>query len=227
MATSERSPDANNEQEPKMSTEAAKREELARVYREMDSVGLIFLAAGNISVRYHDSMIISPTGASAASITPEAFVLSGFDGHCAAGMRPSSEWSMHAAIYKAYPEADAVVHTHSDHCVAMACTGQALPPFHYMIAAFGGNDVRCTPYVTYGSPQLGEAAVEALERRTACLLGNHGMISHGTSLRKAFNAALRLEILCRQFIQTRQAGNVVMLGQSELDIAIERYKSYG
>jgi L-fuculose-phosphate aldolase len=227
MASSERSQHANNKQEPKMSTETAKREELTRIYREMDGAGLIFLAAGNISVRHQDSMIISPTGASAASITPEAFVLAGFVGHCSAGLRPSSEWSMHAAIYKAYPEAEAVVHTHSDHCVAMACTGQALPPFHYMIAAFGGDDVRCTPYVTYGSPELGEAAVKALEQRTACLLGNHGMISHGTSLRKAFNAALRLDILCRQFIQARQAGVVVMLGQGELEIAVERYKSYG
>lgn len=210
-----------------MSPETSKREELASTYREMDRAGLIFLAAGNISVRHHDAMLISPAGASVNSITPEAFVLTGLDGRCAAGLRPSSEWSMHAAIYKAYPEAEAVVHTHSDNCVAMACTRQELPPFHYMIAAFGGDNVRCTPYVTYGSPELGEAAVAALEKRAACLLGNHGMISHGKSLAKAYNFALRLEILCRQFIKARQAGTVVMLDQSELTIAIERYKSYG
>jgi L-fuculose-phosphate aldolase len=209
-------------------TEAAnKREELARVYREIDETGLIFLAAGNISVRHEESMLISPAGASAATVTPEAFVHASFDGQCAAGLRPSSEWSMHAAIYRAYPEAEAVVHTHSDHCVAVACTGQELPPFHYMIAAFGGSNVRCTPYVTYGSRELGEAAVKALERRTACLLGNHGMIGHGTSLRKAFATAMRLEILCRQYILARQAGEISMLGRDELNIAIDRYKSYG
>lgn len=210
-----------------MSNEAKDRENLARTYREMDRVGLIFLAAGNISVRHGDGMLISPAGASAESISPDSFVMAQFDGSCAAGLRPSSEWSMHASIYSAYPEAKAVVHTHSDHCVAMACTQQALPSFHYMIAAFGGNDVRCTPYLTYGSPELGKAAVTALELRTACLLGNHGMISHGSSLSKAFNAALRLEILCRQYIFARQAGPVVMLGSSDIDVAIERYKGYG
>lgn len=210
-----------------MSTEAEKREDLARTYREMDKAGLIFLAAGNISVRHETGMLISPAGASAASISGESFVPTSFDGVCETGQRPSSEWSMHAAIYCAYPQAQAVVHTHSDSCVAMACTTQALPPFHYMIAAFGGGDVRCTPYVTYGSVELGDAAVKALEQRNACLLGNHGMVSHGTSLRKAFNGALRLEILCRQFIQARQAGAVVMLQPHDIDIAVERYKSYG
>jgi L-fuculose-phosphate aldolase len=210
-----------------MFNETEKREELARTYREMDRVGLIFLAAGNISVRHGNGMLISPAGASAESVAAESFVPTRFDGSCETGQRPSSEWSMHAAIYAAYPQAEAVVHTHSDSCVAMACTTQALPPFHYMIAAFGGEDVRCTPYVTYGSAELGDSAVKALEQRNACLLGNHGMICHGASLRKAFNGALRLEILCRQFIQARRAGAVVMLEHRDIEVAVERYKGYG
>lgn len=134
---------------------------------------------------------------------------------------------MHAAIYRAFGRAEAVVHTHSDHCVAMACTNQPLPPFHYMLAAFGGGDVRCTSYETYGSVELGESAVVALDGRTACLLGNHGMIAYGTSLRKAFNAAYRLEILCRQYIQARQAGPVTLLDEDQIAIAVERYRNYG
>lgn len=210
-----------------MPDEEHSRKDLARVYRELDQQGMIFLAAGNISVRHDGDMLLSPTGATADTIKPASFVQTKLDGSCQAGQKPSSEWSMHAAIYRAFPNAAAVVHTHSDNCVAMACTGQALPAFHYMIAAFGGVDVRCTPYVTYGSKELGDFAVEALEQRTACLLGNHGMICHGTTLQKAFNAALRLEILCRQFIRARQAGNVKMLNDDEMAIAIERYKSYG
>jgi L-fuculose-phosphate aldolase len=210
-----------------MSDEAEKREDLARTYREMNRAGLIFLAAGNVSVRHGAGMLISPAGASAETISSGSFVQARFDGSCETNQRPSSEWSMHASIYAAYPKAEAVVHTHSDYCVAMACTNQALPPFHYMIAAFGGADVRCTPYVTWASPELGEAAVKALEQRTACLLGNHGMISYGASLRKAFNAALRLEILCRQFIRARQAGTVEMLASNDIEIAVERYKNYG
>lgn len=210
-----------------MSDEAGMRDELVKIYRELDATGLIFLAAGNISVRCGDAMLVSPTGASASSISADAIVHTQFDGACPEGQRPSSEWSMHAAIYQAFPHAKAVVHTHSDHCVAMACTTQSLPPFHYMIAAFGGQDVRCTPYVTYGSPELGDEAVKAMQDRNTCLLGNHGMISHGSTLRKAFNSAMRLEILCRQYILARQAGPVTLLNDAELNIAIERYKTYG
>ena len=210
-----------------MSIEADKRAELSHLYRELDRAGLIFLAAGNISVRHEDAMLISPAGASAETIRPESFVRTAFDGRCDAGLRPSSEWSMHAAIYRAFPRAEAVVHTHSDHCVAMACTNQALPPFHYMLAAFGGGDVRCTAYETYGSVELGQSAVAALDGRTACLPGNHGMIAHGTSLRKAFNAAYRLEILCRQYILARQAGPIALLNEGQIAIAVEHDRNYG
>ncbi len=209
-----------------MASEQEKRQELTEVYKELDRSGLIFLASGNISVRHGDGMLISPTGASADKIAPEHFIFCNFDGTCPEGGKPSSEWSMHAAIYDSAPATQAVVHTHSDNCVAVSCTNKPLPPFHYMIAAFGGSNVKCTPYVTYGSPELGRAAVEALQGRNSCLLGNHGMISHGSSLRKTFNLALRLEILCRQYIQARQAGEVVMMQPHEIDIAIDRYKTY-
>lgn len=210
-----------------MSTEAQKRKSLLDIYLEMDRSGLIFLAAGNISVRHETGMLISPAGASAENLTEDAFVATAFDGSYEGARRPSSEWSMHSAIYEAYPEASAVVHTHSDNCVALSCTNEPLPPFHYMIAAFGGGDVRCTPYVTYGTPELGKAAVSALEGRVACLLGNHGMISHGTTLKKAFNTAYRLEILCRQYIAARQAGTIKMMEDDAIAVAIERYKGYG
>jgi len=202
------------------------RDELCRTYRAMDAAGLIFLAAGNLSVRFGGGMLISPAGASAAAITPASFVETAFDGSAQAG-RPSSEWAMHAAIYEAYPQAQAVVHTHSDHCVAIAATGEKLPPFHYMVAAFGGDDVRCAPYVHWATRALADSAVEALRGRSACLLGNHGMICHGKSIGAAFNAALRLEVLSRQYILARQAGAVRLLDDAEMRAANERYIGYG
>ncbi len=204
----------------------ALREELCRTYRAMDGAGLIFLAAGNLSARFGGGMLISPAGASAAAITPASFVEAGFDGSADTG-RPSSEWAMHAAIYEAYPQAQAVVHTHSDHCVALAATGEKLPPFHYMVAAFGGDDVRCAPYVHWATRALADSAVEALRGRSACFLGNHGMICHGKSIGAAFNTALRLEVLARQYILARQAGAVRLLGDAEMRAANERYVGYG
>jgi L-fuculose-phosphate aldolase len=210
-----------------MSSQDEIRRDLCKTYVEMGKSGLIFLAAGNVSVRGGSGMLISPAGASIASITPEAFVDCRFDGQASDGKKPSSEWAMHSAIYKAFPHAHAVVHTHSNYCVAMAATGASLPAFHYMVAAFGGDDVRCTPYVQWATPELADLAVEALQGRTACLLGNHGMISHGKSLLAAFNAALRLETLCMQYVLARQAGAVKMLTAEQMIAANARYASYG
>jgi L-fuculose-phosphate aldolase len=129
------------------------RHELCTVYKALNDVGLTFLAAGNISARFGGRMLISPAGATASNIKPEAFVEVDFNGVALTG-KPSSEWAMHAAIYRAYPEAQAIVHTHSDHCVALAAVGESLPPFHYMVASFGGSDVRCAPYVLWASQML-------------------------------------------------------------------------
>jgi L-fuculose-phosphate aldolase len=207
--------------------EGSLREALCRAYVRLDRLGLIFLAAGNISVRFNSGMLISPAGASAETITPEMFVKVELDGSCRSAGKPSSEWAMHAAIYKAWPTAQAVVHTHSDHCVAMAATGASLPSFHYMVASFGGTDVPCIPYVTFGSPELGHAAAQCLTSRNACLLGNHGMICHASTLDRAVGAAMRLEVLCRQYIAARQAGNVQLLSDHDMRVALKRYETYG
>jgi L-fuculose-phosphate aldolase len=140
---------------------------------------------------------------------------------------PSSEWAMHAAIYLAYPSAQCVVHTHADACTALACLNEALPPFHYMVANFGGDDVRCAPYVTFGTPELARLAVAALAGRTACLLANHGMIVHATTADRALAAAIVLETLCRQYLLARSAGTVRLLKADEMRAAHERYRTYG
>ena len=100
----------------------------------------------------------------------------------------------------------AVVHTHSDYCVAVASQVMPLPGFHYLIGVFGGDDVPCVPYSTFGRQKLADDASEALTERTACLLGNHGMIARGPNLRRAVNQAQRLEIMCRQYVLARQLG---------------------
>ena len=140
---------------------------------------------------------------------------------------PSSEWEMHAAIYKAYPEAGCVVHTHADACTALACLNESLLPFHYMVVRFGGPDVRCAPYVTFGTAALAEQAVAALRDRSACLLANHGMILHSRDTETALSDTVLLEGLCRQFLLARTAGVPRLLSETEIAAAQERFKSYG
>ena len=187
-------------------TETELREELAAQYRRLGGLGLNELSSGNLSVRFGDRMLISANGASADNIAADTVVDCSFDGDWQGSRRPSSEWRMHAAIYRHHEEAKAVVHTHSDYCVALACQLLPLPGFHYLVGVFGGNDVPCVPYSTFGTQSLADDAANALTDRTACLLGNHGMIARGRNLKNAANLAYRLDILCRQYLISRQIG---------------------
>jgi len=184
-------------------------------------------SSGNVSVRAARGMVITPSGCSADSITDTDPVTMTLDGNARGKRAPSSEWFMHAAIYRAYPDAQAIVHTHSDACTALACLNEPLPAFHYLITRFGGDDVRCAPYVTFGTPALAEVAVEALTDRTACLLANHGMIVTGTNADDALTAAITLEALARQYLLARAAGNPRLLTATEMLAARERFKTYG
>ncbi|HEV2365289.1 MAG TPA: class II aldolase/adducin family protein [Caulobacteraceae bacterium] len=196
------------------SDEASSRAELASAYRQCASIGLNELASGNLSCRLGGGMLISPTGATAETISPEAFVYMSLEGEWTGPVRPSTEWRMHAAIYQRHPKAKAIVHTHSDYCVAVACHG-ALPGFHYLVGSFGGNDVPCVPYSTFGSPKLAEDAADALTERSACLLGSHGMICRGPDLGAAVALAHRLEIMCRQYLLARALGEPYLLTAEE------------
>lgn len=207
--------------------EAALREALAEGYRQLARLGLNSGSAGNVSCRSGDRVLVSPTGAEAGSISAAAVVAITLDGETLGDGIPSSEWSMHTAIYRRFPQASAVVHTHSDACVALACQRRAIPSFHYMVAGFGGEDVRCADYATFGTDALAQAAVQALEGRTACLLANHGMICHDTSIEKAVARAAKLETLARQYWMSLQGGAPVLLEAEEMARVRERYRGYG
>ena len=186
--------------------EVTLRRELVVHYGRVEAIGLNELSSGNLSVRFGGRMLISPNGASTETITEDSIVDVSFDGEWHGECKPSSEWRMHAAIYEKHAQAGAVVHTHSDHCVAVASHGKPLPGFHYLVGVFGGADVPCVPYSTFGTQALADDAAEALTDRTACLLGNHGMICRGPDLSRAVRLAHRLEIMCRQYVLARQLG---------------------
>ena len=191
------------------------RQELVFHYERVDALGLNELSSGNLSVRFGDGMLISASGASAESIAEESVVEVSLDGVWAGEFKPSSEWRMHAAIYRRHPEAGAVVHTHSDYCVAVASHNRPLPGFHYLVGVFGGNDVPCVPYSTFGTQALADDAAQALTHRTACLLGQHGMICRARDLARAVKTAHRLEIMCRQYVLACRLGEPARLTDAE------------
>lgn len=204
------------------------REQIVHAYTRLDREGLNRGSSGNVSVRSGaDGLLVSPTGIDAARITAAGIVELGLDGSARSEGIPSSEWQMHAEIYRRFPETQAVVHTHADACVAVSCQRQGIPAFHYMVAGYGGNDIRCAPYATFGSAALASAAADALQDRSACLLANHGMLSRGRDLDAAVLTAIKLETLARHYWMTLQLGPPVLLSDTEMQEVKTRYQHYG
>jgi L-fuculose-phosphate aldolase len=201
------------------------RNDVAWLYKAAGVRGLIVGSSGNVSARTPEGMLITPSGGDPETATGLAHV--SMDGVVLDGATPSSEWAMHAAVYRECPTAGFVVHTHADACTALACLGSGLPAFHYMVLQFGGDDVRCAPYVTFGTPALADHAAAAIRGRSACLLANHGMIVCGTTAAEALSRAVLLETLCRQYLLALSAGTPRLLTTQEMADARERFKTYG
>ncbi|MBN9696795.1 MAG: class II aldolase/adducin family protein [Zoogloea sp.] len=195
--------------------------------RAMANNGLNAGTAGNASVRSNSGFLITPSGLSYDDCGPEDMSLMAMDGSWQGPFAPSSEWRIHRDILAARPEAGAVLHAHSPFATALACLRRNIPAFHYMIARFGGTDIRCAPYATFGTQALSDGALEALEGRNACLLANHGMVVFGTDLRRTLALAIEFETLCEQYWRACQLGTPTILSASEMDEVIERFKSYG
>ena len=200
---------------------------VAAAYRDLGRRGLIVGSSGNVSVRTHKGMVITPSGGEPDRAGPDGMAATSLDGVAVGDATPSSEWSMHAAIYKMKPDALCIVHAHADACTALASLHEGLPPFHYMVLHFGGSDIRCAPYVTFGTKALADLAADALIDRTACLLANHGMILHARSVAAAVSDAILLETLCRQYLLARSAGTPRLLTGEDIAAARERFKTYG
>jgi len=207
--------------------EATARTQVAALYRELGRRGMNAGSTGNVSFRLASGMVITASGSDAEDVTPDDLAIISPAGRMQGSATPSSEWHLHAGIYTAFPAARCVIHTHSDAATALACLNESLPPFHYMITGFGGDDVRCAPYVTFGTPELATLAVAAIRGRNACLLANHGMVVFGRDTKHALTQAVLLETLCRQYLMARAAGPVRLLTRAEMRAARARFKTYG
>lgn len=206
--------------------EKSAREAMVAAVRFLEDKGLNHGSAGNVSMRFGEGALITPTGGRGDWLTPDDIVHISLDGEVSGRGKPSSEWRFHTGILRTRPEAEAVVHTHADCCVALSCLRKPIPPFHYMIASFGGNDVPCSRYEPFGSAALAAVAVEAITGHLACLLANHGMIAMGRSLQHALDLTVKLETLARQYILACQVGEPVLLDEEELVEVHARYGTY-
>ena len=194
---------------------------------DMERLGLTRGSSGNVSLRTGKGFVVTPSGMPARTLTPDDIVDMGMDGTPAGNRKPSSEWRFHRDIYAARPEIAAIVHNHPPFGIALASHGRAIPAFHYMVAMAGGIDIRCAPYATYGTQELSDHAVAALDGRFACLLANHGMIACGRTLERALALAVEVESLAEGYWRALQIGEPVILSDAEMAVVIEKFKSYG
>ena len=207
---------------------ASHRLAILQAMQKLESMGLNRGSSGNVSVRMSpSSFLVTPSGVPTDQLALHMMVEVDANGVPHGALAPSSEWRFHHDIYAARPEIHAVVHTHAPFATTLACLHKDIPPFHYMIAVAGGTTIRCAPYAIFGSQELSNHAVQALQDRKACLLANHGMIAIGKNLSDAMRVAAEVEGLCEQYWRALQLGDPVLLSNSEMSAVLDKFKTYG
>lgn len=206
---------------------ADRRDDLITTARAMQPAGLNKGTSGNVSLRHGDGFYITPTGMPYDRLVADDIPFMALDGSHVGARKPSSEWRFHRDLYAARPEVGAVLHAHSPFAVSLACLRRDIPPFHYMIARFGGDTVRCADYALFGSQALSDAALLAMLDRKACLLANHGLLVAGRDLDEALALAIELEELCEQYWRACQLGAPVLLSVTEMAEVLVKFSGYG
>ena len=200
---------------------------------KLNSTNLSPLRSGNISVRVKeddkDGYLITPSGKKYETLKPEDIVFMGLNEETEkndSDNKPSSEWRFHRDIYVDKKNAQAIVHAHSPHATAVSSHGKAIPPFHYMVALAGGEDIKCAEYATFGTEELSKNVLKALQDRCACLMSNHGQVAFGKNLEQAFELAQEVENICHQYTIALKLGQPKILSFEEMKKVLEKAKNY-
>ncbi len=209
-------------------TEDAARISIVNAMRAMDARGLNRGTSGNVSVRFGEGMLVTPSGVTPDRLTPDLIVFMDAAGIPAAGSaRPSSEWQMHFGLYRRRPDAGAIVHCHARHSTILACAHKEIPPLHYMVAVSGGASVPVAPYATFGAEELADAVARTLEGRYACLMANHGLIALAPGLPMAMAIAEEIEEQAAVYCGTLAIGGPQLLAETEMSRILEAFRGYG
>jgi L-fuculose-phosphate aldolase len=197
--------------------------------RALDAAGYMPQKSGNLSLRTPRGFVVTPSGLPYAGMTGADLVECAPDGTPLSNGRPSSEWRLHAAIYRVRLDAMAVVHTHSPRATALSCARRPIPPIHYMITLSGGTAIPCAPHATFGTEELAQACAASLGATLrATLLANHGVVAIGATLAGAVALAREVENLAGQYLDLLAARlDPVLLTEAELAEAAAQLKGYG
>ena len=203
------------------------RSEIIKYSKMLNSKKLSALRSGNISSRYKDGFLITPSGKKYSSLKNRDLVFVSLNGYFdkKKGI-PSSEWKFHQDIYKNKTDAKAIVHAHSTCATAVSTHKRGIPSFHYMVAMAGGHDIKCAKYATFGTRDLSKNILKALKGRKACLISNHGQIAFEENLSKAFELAEEVENISLQYITSLKLGKPKILSINEMKKVLSKAKNY-
>lgn len=200
---------------------------LIETARAMEVKGINNGTAGNVSVRIDGGMLITPSGMAYDQMTVGQVIRMSADhswaplgdavGDAVGALRPSSEWRFHLDVLQSRPDVNAVVHAHPTAATALAVHGRGIGPFHYMVGVAGGHDIRCAEYATFGTEELSQNVVRALEQRKACLMAHHGILAVGEDLAAALALAVEVEVLAGQYLAALAIGEPPELTAEQMD----------
>ncbi len=212
------------------------KEEVIKFAQKLNSTNLSQLRSGNVSIRATNNNIegffITPSGIKYESLKETDIVFLELNKEYDflkifnSGLNPSSEWRFHQDIYLKKKEAKAIVHAHSPHATAVSAHGKSVPAFHYMIALAGGDDIKCSEYATFGTKELSQNIIRALEKRKGCLMSNHGQLTIGGTLKQAFELAQEIENICHQYIIALKLGKPKILSSTEMSKILDKIIHY-
>ena len=200
---------------------------LVQACRELAQTGLVVGSAGNVSARSGDLVLVTPTGTRLATVAEDELAVIDLDGTLVDGpLLPTSELPLHLAVYRSFAAAGAVVHTHPPMATAVACVADELPCIHYTLLSLGGS-VRVAPYATFGTDELAATVVDALQDRTAALMGGHGAVTYGPDVAAAMAAPQLLEGACGVYVHACACGTPRVLDEQERRVVAEALATYG
>jgi L-fuculose-phosphate aldolase len=198
---------------------ADEREAVASASRHLAEEGLVIGTAGNISARQGDLVAVTPTGSDLATVTAEMVTVINMDGEIVDGdLAPTSEVPLHTGIYAA-TNAQCITHAHAMASTALSCSHDELPPLHYSCLGLGGAP-RTAAYATFGSQELADNVIQALQGRSAAMMQNHGSIAYGNTMKEAVERLELLEWLAELYWRAASMGTPRVLTDKDFEAII-------
>lgn len=183
-------------------------------------LGLFAGTSGNLSLYDKDMevMAITPSSLAYEDMQDDDIVIMKLDGSIVDGKhKPSSEAPMHAAIYKECPDIGGVVHTHSPYATALAVNNEDIPVILIEMIPYFGGGIKTAAFELPGTAALGKGAVPFLKENGACLLANHGVVTMGATLEKAYSRAVYVEDAAKIYCIAKQNGKVKIISDKDIE----------